>query len=211
MATFSEYERYDAIGLAELVRERKVSARELVEAAIERSERVNPRIGAVIHPLYDEARRAAASACLTAPSPACPFSSRICRRRTRARRWQREPLLRRMGTARTLRAGAPHPRVGGDRAGQDQHAGARTPAHHRASALRPSRNPWDLAHAGRLVRRRRGRGGGGRGAHGPRGRGGGSIRIPAACCGCSGSSRPAARALGPGVSEAVARLRWITC
>jgi amidase len=51
----------DATGQADLVRQGEVSARELVEAAIERCERVNPRLNAVIAPLFEKARAYAAS------------------------------------------------------------------------------------------------------------------------------------------------------
>src|SRR3954471_6959887 len=48
--------RMDATDQAEQVRNGKVSAAELVDAAIARIEKVNPELNAVIHPLFDEAR-----------------------------------------------------------------------------------------------------------------------------------------------------------
>src|SRR5581483_770116 len=51
----------DATDQAELVRTRKTSPAELVEAAIARIEKVNPELNAVIHPLFDDARKAAAN------------------------------------------------------------------------------------------------------------------------------------------------------
>jgi amidase len=59
MATISEYDDLDALDLAGLVRRREVSPAELLEEAIARAERVNPRINAVIRPLYEEGRRQA--------------------------------------------------------------------------------------------------------------------------------------------------------
>ncbi len=56
MASFAEYQDYDGLGLAALIRAREVSAEEVLEAAIERVEAQNPTIGAVVHCLYDEAR-----------------------------------------------------------------------------------------------------------------------------------------------------------
>lgn len=56
MITFPEYERYDALGLAELIATGHISALEVVESAIERIEERNPDINAVIHKMYDEAR-----------------------------------------------------------------------------------------------------------------------------------------------------------
>ncbi|HEY8218331.1 MAG TPA: amidase family protein, partial [Acidimicrobiia bacterium] len=50
----------DATAQAELVRRGEVTALELVDAAITRIEKVNPDLNAVIHPLFDKARDAAA-------------------------------------------------------------------------------------------------------------------------------------------------------
>jgi len=55
METFKEYEQYDGLGLADLVRKQEVSPEELCEAAIERIEEKNPEINAVITPMGDEA------------------------------------------------------------------------------------------------------------------------------------------------------------
>jgi amidase len=55
----ADYGTFDALGLAELVRRRQVSPAELLEEAIRRNERMNPKLGAVITTLYDEARRVA--------------------------------------------------------------------------------------------------------------------------------------------------------
>lgn len=49
----------DALGLAKMVREREIKPSELVEMAIERIERINPQINAVIHKMYYEARKTA--------------------------------------------------------------------------------------------------------------------------------------------------------
>jgi amidase len=53
---FVEYSNYDGLGLAELVKKKKVKPAELVEAAIERIERHNPQLNAVVFKAYDEAR-----------------------------------------------------------------------------------------------------------------------------------------------------------
>ena len=52
----SELTWLDATAQAELVRTGEVSAKELVEAAIERIDRINPQLDAVIRTRYDEAR-----------------------------------------------------------------------------------------------------------------------------------------------------------
>jgi len=57
MSVFSEYTRYDGIGLAELVRKKEIEPAELCEAAIQRIESLNPAINAVIQPMYDLARK----------------------------------------------------------------------------------------------------------------------------------------------------------
>jgi amidase len=53
--------RLDATAQAELVRQGEISPRELVEAAINRIEKVNPQLNAVITPLFEKAHAAAAS------------------------------------------------------------------------------------------------------------------------------------------------------
>ena len=73
MAGFAEYESYDALGLAQLVRDKAVSPLELVEAAIERIERENPRVNAVTTKLYDQARAAARAALPEGPFRGVPF------------------------------------------------------------------------------------------------------------------------------------------
>ena len=59
MAKTDEYAWMDATTLAELVRGKEVKPIELVEAAIERVERLNPTLNAVITPMYDIAREVA--------------------------------------------------------------------------------------------------------------------------------------------------------
>jgi amidase len=55
--SFPEYEQYDALGLAELVKWGKISPPELLEAAIERVEARNPAVNAVVMKLYDYGRK----------------------------------------------------------------------------------------------------------------------------------------------------------
>ncbi len=61
----AEYSKFDALGLAEVVRRREVTAGELVEAAISLIERHNPALNAVIFKAYDSAR----SMAKTQPGP----------------------------------------------------------------------------------------------------------------------------------------------
>ena len=51
----SEYLRYDATALADLIRRGEVTSREVTEAAIDRASAVNPRLNAVCHPQFAEA------------------------------------------------------------------------------------------------------------------------------------------------------------
>ena len=62
----------DATAQAELVRRREVPAIELVEAAIERIERLNPELNAVVMPMYDEARARTADS-VDGPFAGVPF------------------------------------------------------------------------------------------------------------------------------------------
>jgi amidase len=63
----------DATATAELVRKGSVSPRELVEDAIARIESVNDRLNAVITPLFEKARAAAASELPDGPFRGVPF------------------------------------------------------------------------------------------------------------------------------------------
>ena len=58
---YNETAALDASAQAELVRNGEISASELVEAAIERLERLNPKLNAVIHPGLERARERARS------------------------------------------------------------------------------------------------------------------------------------------------------
>ena len=73
MSIFPEYESYDAVGLAELVRSGQVDAAELLAAAIERCERRNPSVNAVVHAFYDRARGTLAEKGRSGPLAGVPF------------------------------------------------------------------------------------------------------------------------------------------
>lgn len=60
MSGFSEYEAYDTIGLADLVRRKEVTPSEILEAAIARAEARNPDLNAIVIELYDFGRQAIA-------------------------------------------------------------------------------------------------------------------------------------------------------
>lgn len=69
---FAEYESFDALGLAALIRSQAVSAAEVLEAAIARIEARNGVLNAVVHTLYEQARREAALP-RTGPFAGVPF------------------------------------------------------------------------------------------------------------------------------------------
>ena len=72
MAPLEDLAFLDATTLADLVRRKEVAARELVEGAIARIERLNPTINVVVTPMFDEARRLAAGP-LDGPLAGVPF------------------------------------------------------------------------------------------------------------------------------------------
>jgi amidase len=204
MSGFSDYAKYDGLGLAELVRKREVTPAELVEEAISRIERLNPQINAVIHKMYDLARKAAEGGLPDGPFTGVPF------------------LLK------DLVAGyAGVPMRSGSRFHRDfvSDHDSEIVRRHKAAGLivlgktntpeyglvpvtepelfGPSNNPWDLtrttggssggsaaAVAARMVPL----------AHGSDG--GGSIRIPASCCGVFGFKPTRGRnPTGPDLAE----------
>ena len=71
--TNDDFASLDAIAQAELVRRREVRPVELLEAAIARIERLNPRLNAVVTRLYDQARAAAAREIPDGPFSGVPF------------------------------------------------------------------------------------------------------------------------------------------
>jgi len=72
----AEYGRLDAVAMAELVRRREVSPSELVDEAIARIERVDPRLNAVVERLFDSARDAAGGSIPEGPFRGVPFATK---------------------------------------------------------------------------------------------------------------------------------------
>jgi len=69
----AEYGILDAVAMAELVRRREVTPRELVDEAIARIERVNPQLNAVVERLFEQARTAAGASLPDGPLRGVPF------------------------------------------------------------------------------------------------------------------------------------------
>ena len=178
----------DATALADLVRRKEVKAIELVDASIDRIERLNPSLNAVVTPMYDLARKAALSPLSEGPFAGVPFllkdllaeyggaalieSSAFLRDHVSEQDSELVSRFKRAGLIVVGKTNTPEfgilpttePRLFG-----------------------PSRNPWDT------TRTTGGSSGGSAAAvaaglvpmaHGNDG--GGSIRIPASCCGLFG-------------------------
>ena len=73
MGRFSDYENYDALGLGALIRQGQVSASEVLEEAIERTDARNPVLNAVVARTYAAARARAAQALPDTPIAGVPF------------------------------------------------------------------------------------------------------------------------------------------
>jgi amidase len=65
---FAEYGKYDGLGLAELVAQKKITPLEIIDEAIARAEKLNPSLNAIVFKDFDRARDAA-----KANAPAGPF------------------------------------------------------------------------------------------------------------------------------------------
>jgi len=204
VAGFAEMSNYDGLGLAALVRGGDVAPLDLVEEVITRIERTNPRLGAIVTPMYDEARRVAAGPLPDGPFRGVPFLMKDLlaayagvplRSGSRfyaghvpttdseiVRRYRAAGLIAVAKTATSELGVVPY---------------VETAAHGDAH------NPWDE------TRITGGSSGGSAAAVAARivpiatgGDGGGSIRIPAACCGIFGLKPTRARTpCGPDHSE----------
>jgi amidase len=69
----ADYRAQDAIGLAELIRRKEITAAEALDAAITRAEAVNGRLNAINLPLYDAGRASAAGPVGEGPLAGVPF------------------------------------------------------------------------------------------------------------------------------------------
>jgi amidase len=75
MSGFSDYDKYDGLGLAGLVRKKEVKPDKLAEEVISRIERLNPRVNAVIHKMYERALKAAGGGPAGRSLQGCPLPS----------------------------------------------------------------------------------------------------------------------------------------
>ena len=203
MAGFTEYEDYDAVGLAELVGSGEVTASELLDEALTRAEAANPSINAIVDECHDEARARAAEPLPDSPLAGVPFLLKdLILQEGMACTWGSRlfadyvadhdvELVRRYRGAGLILFGRTNtPEFGLTTTTEPVLHG-------------PSRNPWSLDHT-------TGGSSGGAGAAVAAGivpsahatDGGGSIRIPASCCALVGLKPSRARnPLGPDVGE----------
>src|SRR6202140_4618940 len=70
---FREYGKFDAVGLAELVRNKQVRPEELLDEAIARTAKVDPQINAVVVKHYDYAERQIEKGLPDGPFTGVPF------------------------------------------------------------------------------------------------------------------------------------------
>jgi amidase/6-aminohexanoate-cyclic-dimer hydrolase len=204
MTLQNSFDKYDGLGLAELIRKKEVSANEVLDVVIARAEERNPKLNAIVTRMYDQARAAIAAGLPAGPFTGVPY------------------LLKDLGV---LYTGAPTNSGSkfwdGFVADHDSEIVARykraglvifgktnTPELGLAPSTEPrrhgpTRNPWKTTH---------GAGGSSGGAaaavaggilpmaHATDG--GGSIRIPASCCGLFGMKPTRARnPMGPDAGE----------
>ncbi len=189
MGDFTEYENFDALGLADLVRRKQVSAEELLESAILRVETRNPQINAVTMKLYDYGRQAIADGLPDGPFRGVPYLMK--------------DLTASIAGVKMTRgskffADTPPAPIDSEHVKRLKRAGlvifGRTNTCELGLSLTcepqlhgPTRNPWNVAHISG------GSSGGAAAAVGARmlpmahaSDGFGSIRAPAACCGLVG-------------------------
>jgi amidase len=207
MISDTEYLQHDGVGLAELVRRGDVTASELLDAAIRRADAVNPRLNAIVIPMYEIARELARTA-PQGPLAGVPFLIKDLKQDyagvhaswgSRAYRKghyiapEHSEIVRRFLAAGAVIFGRTNSPEFGSK-------GITEPL-----AWGPTRNPWNLE-------RTPGGSSGGSAAAVAAGivpiaganDGGGSIRIPAAATGLFGLKPGRGRTPnGPGVNEAI--------
>jgi len=208
--TFPEYEQYDALGLAELVKWGKISPPELLEAAIERVEARNPAVNAVVMKLYDYGRKAIAEGLPDGPFRGVPYLMKDLTASI-----ARVPMTR----GSKFFADTPPAAEDSEHVKRLKRAGlvifGRTNTCELGLSLTcepvlhgPTKNPWDP------TRISGGSSGGAAAAVGARmlaiahaSDGFGSIRAPAACCGLVGLKPTRARnTMAPGLGEGLGGL-----
>lgn len=194
----------DAVGLGELVRNGEVSATELVQAAIEAIEALNPRLNAVVTPMYDIALAEAAKVSPEGRFAGVPFLLKDLRASyAGAPTSHGNAVLGLIKSQFDSEVVMRHKRAGLICVGKTNTPEFGLTATTEPHAFGPTRNPWDLD------RTAGGSSGGAAAAVAAHivpmahaSDGGGSIRIPASCCGLVGLKPTRARvSLGPDAGD----------
>jgi amidase len=178
----------DATAQADLVRRKEVKAVELVDAAIDRIERLNPTLNAVITPMYDLAREAASGPLPDGPFAGVPFLLKdLLAEYAGVRFTEGSAFLADYVPDHDSELVARHKRAGLIVVGKTNTPELGILPTTEPRLFGPTRNPWDTG------RTTGGSSGGSAAAvaagivpmaHGNDG--GGSIRIPSSCCGLFG-------------------------
>ena len=194
LMAFKEYGSYDAVGLADLVRKKEVTPRELLDEAIARTAKVDPKINAVVVKHYDYAERQIDKGLPNGPFTGVPFLLKDLdllegTRTTFGATLYKDEVADHSSTLaqRCLNAGLA---IFGKSSSPE--FGLLPTTEPRLHG--PTRNPWNLAHSSG------GSSGGAAAAVATRilpvahaSDGGGSIRIPASACGVFGLKPTRAR------------------
>jgi amidase len=204
MAKSDEFAFIDATAQAELVRRKEVKPLELVDAAIERIERLNPILNAVVTPMYEQARATAAGKLPKGPFTGVPFLIKdIVASYAGVRMTLGSSFLRNFVPTTDSELVMRLKRAGLIILGKTNTPELGTLPTTEPRLFGPTRNPWDT---GRIT----GGSSGGSAAAVAAGLvamahandGGGSIRIPASCCGVFGLKPTRARnPLGPNFGD----------
>jgi amidase len=194
----------DGTAQAELVRRKEVKPIELVDAAIERIERLNPTLNAVITPMYEEARRVASGPLPDGPFTGVPYLLKdLGAEYAGTRLTEGSALLQDYVSDHDTELVIRLKKAGLIILGKTSTPEFGLLPTSEPRLFGPAHNPWDPT-------RTTGGSSGGSGAavasamlpiaHGNDG--GGSIRIPASCCGVFGLKPTRARTpMGPDLAE----------
>ena len=205
----NDYEDFDGLGLAELVRSGQVSAAELLAAALQRTEARDPALNAVVTRLDDAARASLAAGAPSGPFAGVPFLVKeLLAGVAGAATTNASRLFASAVAASDTELVARYRRAGLVIFGKTNSPEFGLLPVSESALYGTTRNPWDLALSP-------GGSSGGSAAAVAAGivpaahatDGGGSIRIPASCCGLFGLKPTRARiSFGPEVGEGLSGL-----